>query len=92
MPAAIEFGLHRCHRISEAVGENFGYGFVFPDGRDDTGLIESAETYGWVCYFSSFYRIDPEEDMVMVLLTQTYPYNNHIFRTFINTTYQAISN
>ena len=71
-------------------GEGFGFGFSISQGPGYTGTIESKGTYGWTGYFSTFFWIDPQEDLIGIIMTQTRPYNASIERKFKNAVYQAI--
>ncbi len=71
-------------------GFRFGFGFSISMGPSYTGLIESKGTYGWSGYFSTFFFVDPSEDLIGIIMTQTRPYNNVIERKFKNAVYQSL--
>lgn len=74
-----------------AKGVGFGFGFSVSEGPEFTGHPESKGTYGWSGYFSTFYWIDPQEELIGIVLTQTLPYNPAVIeRKFRNVVYQAI--
>ncbi len=72
-------------------GAGFGFGFAISNGPSETGMIESAGTYSWSGIFTSHYWVDPEENLVGILLTQTQPFNWDILRKFKTLAYQAIN-
>lgn len=74
-----------------AKGEGFGFGFAVSQGPGFTGKPESQGTYGWSGYFNTFFWVDPEEELIGIIMTQTVPYNPAIIeRKFRNVVYQAI--
>jgi CubicO group peptidase (beta-lactamase class C family) len=74
-----------------AKGEGFGLGFAISKGPGFTGKPESEGMYYWSGYFSTFFWVDPQEDLIGIILTQTLPYNSaEIERKFRNVVYQAI--
>lgn len=54
-------------------GAGFGLGFDILEDPGLAGRYGSAGAYGWGGAYHSTYLADPEEDMVIVLLTQTLP-------------------
>ena len=47
--------------------------------------------YYWSGYFSTFFWVDPKEELIGIILTQTLPYNSAVIeRKFRNVVYQAI--
>jgi CubicO group peptidase (beta-lactamase class C family) len=56
----------------EPVG--LGLGIAQDPGR--SGEIASAGTLGWAGFYTTRFWIDPQEDLIGVVLTQTYPYGS----------------
>jgi CubicO group peptidase (beta-lactamase class C family) len=83
---------------SEQTGDNFnwfkGYGFGFglaiSRGPMFTGNPGSEGTYSWAGYFASFFWVDPQEELIGILLTQLNPNKNDMNVKFKNLMYQAI--
>lgn len=74
-----------------AKGEGFGFGFAVSQGPGFTGKPESQGTYGWSGYFNTFFWVDPQEELIGIIMTQTVPYNPAIIeRKFRDVVYQAI--
>jgi len=74
-----------------AKGEGFGFGFAVSKGPGFTGKPESEGMYYWSGYFSTFFWVDPKEELIGIILTQTLPYNSAVIeRKFRNVVYQAI--
>ncbi len=71
-------------------GEGFGFGFSISQGPGYTGNPESEGTYGWAGYFSTYFWVDQQENLIGIIMTQTRPYNSPIERKFRNIVYQAI--
>ena len=70
-------------------GAGFGFGFAISNGPSETGMIESAGTYSWSGIFTSHYWVDPEEQLVGIILTQTRHFNWDIIRKFKTLAYDA---
>jgi len=60
--------------IPEAAAGQFGLGFSIAQDPGKSGTILSEGAWGWDGFYSTRFWIDPEEEMVGVILTQTYPY------------------
>ena len=71
-------------------GEVFGFGFAISKGPSKTGTIESAGTYRWLGLFNTHFWVDPEEQLIGILLTQTNPNVSDIDRKFKTLVYQSI--
>ena len=71
-------------------GEVFGFGFAISQGPSATGTIESAGTYGWLGLFNTHFWVDPEEQLIGILLTQINPNVSDIDRKFKTLVYQSI--
>lgn len=71
-------------------GEIFGFGFAISKGQSKTGTIESAGTYRWLGLFNTHFWVDPEEQLIGILLTQTNPNVSDIDRKFKTLVYQSI--
>jgi len=71
-------------------GEVFGFGFAISEGPSETGTIESKRSYRWLGLFNTHFWIDPEEQLIGIILTQINPNMSDINRKFKTLTYQAI--
>jgi CubicO group peptidase (beta-lactamase class C family) len=71
-------------------GEVFGLGFAISKGPSETGTLERAGTYRWLGLFNTHFWVDPEEQLIGILLTQIQPNVSDIHRKFKTLTYQAI--
>jgi len=71
-------------------GHGFGFGFAISRGPMYTGRLGSEGTYSWLGYFASFYWVDPQEELIGILLTQLNPNKNEMKVKFKNLMYQAI--
>ena len=72
-------------------GYKFGLGFAVLDDPNRSGRIESKGEYNWSGFFYTRFWIDPQEDLIGIMMTQIRP-NRHLdldekFRVL---TYQAI--
>ena len=71
-------------------GHGFGFGFAISRGPQLTGKLGSVGTYSWLGYFNSYYWVDPEENLIGILLTQMNPENTDIEMKFKNLMYQSL--
>ncbi|MEZ5042810.1 MAG: serine hydrolase domain-containing protein [Saprospiraceae bacterium] len=72
-------------------GISFGLGFSVTTDLAATEAIGSEGSYGWGGAAGTFFRIDPKEDMIILLMIQLMPYNHLQAReTFQTMVYQAI--
>lgn len=72
-------------------GYGFGFGFAISRGPDKTGQLGSSGAYSWLGWFNTHYWVDPKEELIGILLTQTYPSQTDIDLRFKNLTYAAIT-
>jgi CubicO group peptidase (beta-lactamase class C family) len=56
-------------------GQQFGLGFAISDERGVTGGPRSQGAFGWLGFFNTVYWVDPEEQLVAIIMTQLYPSN-----------------
>lgn len=54
-------------------GLRFGLGFAIAGDPGLTGGPRSAGSFGWLGFFNTVYWVDPEEQLVAIVLTQLYP-------------------
>jgi CubicO group peptidase (beta-lactamase class C family) len=76
-----------------ARGPGFGFGLGFGVVKDFalSGDLRSAGSVSWDGYGGTSFWVDPEEDLVAIMLNQTYPLGSHpAYREFKQLTYQAI--
>jgi len=66
------------HLLSRPGGENngFGLGFSVAHAPGQSGEIVSEGTWGWSGFYTTNFWIDPGEELIGVVLTQTYPFNS----------------
>jgi glucose/arabinose dehydrogenase len=63
--------LFPCH------GDGFGYGFGVLTERGEAEDVASVGTYSWGGIFNTYYWVDPQKDMIGILMTQVFP-NDHL--------------
>ena len=71
-------------------GEVFGFGFAISKGPSETGNLESEGTYKWLGLFNTHFWVDPEEQIIGILLTQIQPNISDIDSKFKTLVYQSI--
>jgi CubicO group peptidase (beta-lactamase class C family) len=70
-------------------GDRFGYGFGVVADRG--GAPEAAGTYSWGGFFYTYFWVDPKNDLIGILFTQTYPSGGLKLREeFKRLTYEAL--
>lgn len=57
-------------------GQAFGLGVAVQREGGGAGLLGSAGTYGWSGAYNTYFRVDPKEQLVFVLMVQQAPANN----------------
>jgi len=73
-------------------GAGFGLGFQVTTDPAPNLFLTSEGQYGWSGAAGTYFRIDPKEEIIIILMLQIMP-NNHlqIRREFNNLSYQAIT-
>ena len=56
-------------------GQRFGLGFSISRDPGLTGGPRSEGAFGWLGFFNTVYWVDPEEQLVAIIMTQLYPNN-----------------
>ena len=56
-------------------GQRFGLGFSISGDPGLTGGPRSEGAFGWLGFFNTVYWVDPEEQLVAIIMTQLYPNN-----------------
>jgi len=74
-------------------GQHVGLGVSVRTAWGESGLIGSAGAYGWSGGYNTYFRIDPKEDLILLLFVQQAfsPGDQELQFTFHNTVMQAIS-
>ena len=77
--------------VLPARGTDFGLGFAVTTDLAATEITGSKGAYGWGGAAGTFFRVDPHEDLVYLLMIQLMPYNHLKAREQFQTmVYQAI--
>ena len=72
-------------------GEGYGLGMSVTVDPSAAGFMASKGNYGWGGMASTYFRIDPKEDMVMIAMAQFIPIGFHRYHDdFRNLVYQAM--
>ena len=73
-------------------GQHFGLGVAVRNATGESGLIGSAGAYGWSGGFNTYFRIDPQEKLILMLFAQQVfmPPDLELQYGFHNTVMQAI--
>ena len=77
--------------VLPANGTAFGLGFSVTTDLAATQSLGSNGTFGWGGAAGTYFKIDPEEDLALLLMIQVMPYTHLQAREkFLNLVYQAI--
>ncbi len=76
--------------LYEAPGQGFGLGFGVTTNLAESKSLGSVGQYYWSGAYSTYFFIDPKEEMVVILMTQLQPYNNYYGEKMRQLVYQAI--
>lgn len=74
-------------------GQHVGLGVSVRTAGGESGLIGSAGAYGWAGGYNTYFRIDPKEDLILMLFVQQalIPGEQELQFIFHNTVMQAIA-
>ncbi len=72
-------------------GHRWGLGFALHQGSAYSGRIGSVGEFRWAGYYHTFFWVDPEEEVIGILMSQVFP-NLHldVYSKFRVLTYQSI--
>jgi CubicO group peptidase (beta-lactamase class C family) len=70
-------------------GQGFGLGFAVVERLGADGFA-SAGTFSWGGAYSSIYKVDPQEGLVMVFMVQMLPSRTDVPAKFPTLVYQAL--
>ncbi|GAB5552042.1 MAG: serine hydrolase domain-containing protein [Saprospiraceae bacterium] len=73
-----------------APGEGFGFGFGVVDDLATYDLLGSEGQFYWSGAYSTYFFIDPKEEMVVILMTQLAPSSRMLAKKLRLLVYQAI--
>jgi CubicO group peptidase (beta-lactamase class C family) len=72
-------------------GQHFGLGVAVQKPTGESGLLSSPGTYGWSGAYNTYFRIDPKEQLVLMIMVARSPANNlDIQYGFHNAVMQAV--
>ena len=75
----------------DAQGEGFGLAMSVTTDPEMVGFMSSTGNYGWGGLASTYFRVDPEEKIVMISMAQFVPIGFHRYNDdFRNLVYQAL--
>jgi CubicO group peptidase (beta-lactamase class C family) len=70
--------------IQYAPGQGFGLNFGVVTDATQLGYAASNGEYGWGGLASTVFWVDPEEDMIVIMMTQYLPYNGEFYRDVLH--------
>lgn len=76
---------------AESTGEGYGLAMSVTVDPGQSRFMSSQGNYGWAGAASTYFRIDPEENMIMISMAQFIPVGFHNYHNdFRNLVYQAL--
>lgn len=78
--------------LEQSPGQGFGLGFGLVTDVAATKSLGSEGQYYWGGAYSTYFFIDPKEDMIAILMTQIQPYSDYNSKMFRQLIYQALVN
>ena len=63
--------------LYQAPGQGFGLGFGVTTDVAKSKSLGSVDQYYWSGAYCTYFFIDPEEELIVILMTQVQPYNNY---------------
>jgi len=76
--------------IYQAAGQGFGFGFAVLDDLADSNALGSEGQYYWNGAYCTYFFVDPKENLISILMTQTAPFSNYYPAKMRQMVYQAI--
>jgi CubicO group peptidase (beta-lactamase class C family) len=71
-------------------GMGFGLGFAVVTDLAKSDLLGSVGQYSWNGAYCTYFFIDPQENMIAIMLTQVQPYSGFYWAKFRQMVYQAL--
>jgi CubicO group peptidase (beta-lactamase class C family) len=76
--------------IYKAPGQGFGFGFGVMTDVAEAKSLGSVGTYYWSGAYCTYFFIDPKENLISILMTQTAPFSGFYEQKMRQMVYQAI--
>ena len=76
--------------LQHAPGQGFGFGFGVTVDLADSKSLGSVGQYYWGGAYSTYFFIDPKENLIAILMTQLQPYSNYYNQKMRQFVYQAL--
>lgn len=77
--------------LYQAPGQGFGFGFGVTTELAESKSLGSVGTYYWGGAYSTYFFIDPEENLIAILMTQLQPYSNYYNGKMRQFVYQTLA-
>jgi CubicO group peptidase (beta-lactamase class C family) len=90
-PTTIEFMTLNHVGDMRSDGQGFGLGFGIVTDVAESNVAGSEGIYYWSGAYCTYFFIDPQEDMIAILMSQRAPYSGHHFEMMQQMVYQTIA-
>jgi len=89
-PKTVE--LMTANRVGDLYTEGYGFGLGFSVRTDlaAAAALGTVGTFGWSGAYNTYFFIDPEEELIGIMMTQFAPYTDFYKEKFQQLVYQAI--
>ena len=84
--------MNQIGNLTHAPGRGFGLGFGVISDLADAKALGSEGQYYWSGAYCTYFFIDPEEELIAILMTQLQPYSGYYSTIFGQYIYQTIIN
>jgi CubicO group peptidase (beta-lactamase class C family) len=83
--------VHLLPYSSDSLGEGYGLAMSVTVDESQVKFMSSTGNYGWGGAASTFFRVDPQENLIMISMTQFLPMGFHPYHNdFRNLVYQSL--
>ncbi|WP_422858708.1 serine hydrolase domain-containing protein [Flagellimonas sp. S174] len=82
--------MNHLRNMEIAPGRGFGLGFGVVEDVTQSGIVGLKGQFYWGGAFCTYFLIDPEEELISILMTQVWPYSEYYANKMRQFVYQAI--
>lgn len=83
--------MNQIGELEQAPGQGFGFGFGVTTNVADSKSLGSIGQYYWSGAYSTYFFIDPKEQLISILMLQLQPYSNYYNQKMRQYVYQSLA-